>query len=268
LSVPNAVAIDIHCRNVTVSLSGSPVLTDVSFEVAGGAWLTIIGPNGAGKTTLLRVLSGLIPYQGNARLSREEASELSVRTRAQRVALVPQTPLLPEHFTVSDYVLLGRTAHIPVFGIEKQDDLDVVEECLSALHLLPFARRQLSHLSGGERQRAVIARCLAQQAPLLLLDEPTASLDVGHQQQVLGLIGDLQSQRGLTIVSTMHDLTLAGLHANQVLMLHAGRVVALGTADEVITEENIERYYDARVRVQRDGDTVVVIPRTGRGTTT
>ena len=162
---------------------------------------------------------------------------------------------------VLDYVLLGRTAHLHPLASEGSGDVDVVESILTDLDLHPLAHRHVSTLSGGERQRTVIARALAQQTTILLLDEPTTALDLGHQQEVLSLLWNRHQQCGLTIVSTMHDLTLAGSFAGRLVLLAAGRVAAEGSAVDVLTEPNIETHYGAQVSVRHEGDTVLVLPR-------
>jgi iron complex transport system ATP-binding protein len=176
------------------------------------------------------------------------------------VALVAQTPVIPEGATVADYVLLGRTPHVPPLGTEGPADLAAVHDALAVLDLVGLAGRLVSTLSGGERQRVLVARALAQGAPIVLLDEPTTALDVGHQQQVLELVDGLRRDHGLTVVSTMHDLTLAGQYADRLVLLDAGRVVVDGAAADVLTEANLARYYGARVRVISDGGRPVVLP--------
>jgi iron complex transport system ATP-binding protein len=161
---------------------------------------------------------------------------------------------------VIDYVLLGRTPHIPLFGTEKPGDVSAATAVLAQLDLDGLAGRALETLSGGELQRVMLARALAQAAPVLLLDEPTTALDVGHQQEVLDLVDDLRRSRGLTVVSTMHDLTLAGQYADRLVMLAGGRVVATGDAVDVLTEANVACYYGARVRVLHEPDGIVVLP--------
>jgi cob(I)alamin adenosyltransferase len=171
----------IELRGVSVALDGRPVLRDLTLHIPRGARLGLIGPNGSGKTTLLRAIAGLVPHTGELRVGDAAGGALSRRELARRIALVPQHPAVPAGITVTDYVLLGRTPHIPYFGAESRRDLDIVASVLDHLDLGAFADRRLDSLSGGERQRAVLARALAQQAPVLLLDEPTTGLDVGHR---------------------------------------------------------------------------------------
>jgi iron complex transport system ATP-binding protein len=251
---------DLRARDVAVQLGGTPVLRGVSLEVPAGTWLTVVGPNGAGKSTLLRALAGLVAADGLVELGGEPATGLRRREWARRVAFVPQTPVVPPGMSVVSYVLLGRTPHLGPLGREGATDLAVVARNLEQLDLTAFAERPLETLSGGERQRAMVARALAQQAPVLLLDEPTTALDVGHQQEVLELVDRLRRQHELTVVSTMHDLTLAGQYADRLLLLDHGEVVVTGSPEDVLTQENLARFYGARVRVLLDGGALVVVP--------
>jgi iron complex transport system ATP-binding protein len=255
----------VELRGVSVDLDRRPVLRDLDLTVPGWARLGLIGPNGSGKTTLLRAVAGLVPHRGQVQIGDAPPGSLSRRELARRIALVPQTPAVPAGITVSDYVLLGRTPYIPYLGTETRRDLAIVADVLDHLDLGAFAGRALDSLSGGERQRAVLARALAQQAPVLLLDEPTTGLDVGHQQQVMELVDTLRRDLELTVVSAMHDLTLAGQFADQLVLLDRGRVAAAGPPRAVLTEEVIARHYHASVRVLEDpgGGTVVVPVRAG-----
>jgi iron complex transport system ATP-binding protein len=259
--------IGIGIEGLVVSYDSVPALGGVSLEVSGGGWLGLIGPNGAGKSTLLRALSGLVSYSGRACLGEEEVSSVARRKLAQLVAFVPQRPLVPRSMSVADYVLMGRTPYIPYLGTEGREDIAIVSDVLDRLELGDLATRSLGSLSGGELQRCVLGRALAQQAPVLLLDEPTAALDVGHQQQVLELVDALRVDHSLTIVSAMHDLTLAGQFAETLVLLSSGKAVASGSARTVLTEPTIRAHYGASVRVLEgpDGD-VLVIPRRTRTT--
>jgi iron complex transport system ATP-binding protein len=219
-----------------------------------------VGPNGAGKSTLFRYLTGAVRGTGEVHGAGQPLASMTRRQRAQLVALVPQAPIVPEGMSVVDYVLLGRTPHIGAFAVEGPRDMAAVHDALSHLSLLGFADRFVSTLSGGERQRVLIARALAQGAPLVLLDEPTTALDVGHQQQVLELIDELRRAHDLTVVTTMHDLTLAGQYADRLVLLDHGRVVVDGPADEVLTEDNLASFYGAKVRIIHDGGRPVVLP--------
>jgi len=249
----------IELRDVSVRLGSTQALNGVSFAVERGEWLALIGPNGAGKTTALRALCGLVDYAGEVMIDRRNARSLSRREVARLAALVPQIPETPPGLTVTEYVLLGRTPHLGYFGNEAPGDRLAAERALDRLELRVLADRLLTSLSGGELQRAVLARALAQEAPILLLDEPTTALDLGRQQQALELVHGLRDA-GLTIVSTMHDLTLAGQYADRLILLDAGEVVAEGSADEVLSTANVATYYHAHVRVVHDEDGVYVLP--------
>jgi iron complex transport system ATP-binding protein len=222
--------------------------------------VTVVGPNGAGKSTLLRAVGGIVDATGSIDLGGRPAAGMTRREMARLVALVPQEPVIPRGMRVVDYVLLGRTAHLGFFEAEGAADLDVAVKALADLDAGPLADRTVDTLSGGERQRIVIARALAQESPVLLLDEPTTALDVGHQQEVLDLVDRLRAERNLTVLATMHDLTLAGQYADWLVMLDAGEVVVAGSADEVLTEEAVARHYGARVRVVPDEAGPIVVP--------
>jgi iron complex transport system ATP-binding protein len=250
----------ISCRAVSVTLGGQLILDGVTLSVDRGEWLSIVGPNGAGKSTLLRYLTGAVGDAGDLHIGGRPFGALTRRERALLVALVPQSAVIPIGMRVIDYVLLGRTPHIRPLGVEGPRDLAAVHDALAHLDLLVLADREVTTLSGGERQRVLIARALAQGASLVLLDEPTTALDVGHQQQVLELIDELRRAHDLTVITTMHDLTLAGQYADRLMLLDAGKVIVDGPADEVLTEENLASYYGARVRIIHDGGRPVVLP--------
>jgi iron complex transport system ATP-binding protein len=249
---------------VTIELGGRAVVDGVSFTVERGAWVTLIGPNGAGKTSLVRAIAGLVSHGGEIRLDGHPVHRLRRREVARRVALVPQSPLLPAGMTVREYALLGRTPYVSYVGSESRRDVAAAEAASARLDLTELAERQLGTLSGGERQRVVLARALAQEAPLLLLDEPTSALDAGRQQEVLELIDGLRLDAGLTVISAMHDLTLAGLYAPRLLLLSSGRIVADGGPEQVLTAPLIGEHYGARVRVL-DGAVIPVRPHGGNG---
>ena len=231
-------------------------------RVRPGEWLCLIGPNGAGKSSLLRSVAGLVRYRGNITVDGAPLEARSPRRRAALVAYVPQAPLMPDDMTGSEYVLLGRNPYVGYFGAENRRDREMVADVLERLDLAEFGPRRLGTLSGGERQRLVIARAIAQEAPILLLDEPTSALDIGHQQQALELVDRLRREHGLTVVSAMHDLTLAGLYADHLALLHRGHVVAKGPAAEVLRAETLSEFYGVSVTVHHEPDgTVVVVPR-------
>jgi iron complex transport system ATP-binding protein len=211
---------------------------------------------------VLRAAAGLVPYTGSVAINQTEIPAASARWRAQHIAYVPQAPVIPTDMSVYEYVLLGRNPYINYFASETSHDRDVIDRVLDRLDLVQFAARKLGTLSGGEVQRLVIARALAQEAPVLLLDEPTSALDIGHQQQALELVDSLRREQGLTIISAMHDLTLAGLYADRLVLMHEGHRVAEGTAKQVLRSETLAEFYGVSARVHHEADgTVVVIPQ-------
>jgi iron complex transport system ATP-binding protein len=252
--------IALRLRDVHAGYSGDPVVQGVDVEVPQGGWLGIVGPNGAGKSTLLKTIAGLL-RQDHGEILVHGKSSLSRKERAHLIGYAPQDPVLPEGLTVTDYVLLGRTPHLGTLAREGVRDLSIVDDVLTRLDLRELAGRTLRTLSGGERQRAVLARVLAQKTALLLLDEPTTGLDIGHAQALLELVDKLSREDGTTVVSTLHDLTLAAQYADTLLLLDNGRVAASGPPDEVLTAERVERHYSARVEVlTTSGGHLAIVP--------
>ena len=247
-------------EGLRVELDGAVVIDGLALEVEQGEWLGVIGPNGAGKTTVLRAVGGLVPYAGSIRLFGDEIAGLGRREVARRVALVSQAPVIPPDMTVLEYVVIGRTPHLGYTGAPEARDVDVCRSALARLDVAQLADRRLGSLSGGERQRAVLARAMAQDARLIVLDEPTTALDVGAQQQVLELVADLRTSKSLTVLSAMHDLTVAGQYPDRLVLIDGGREAVSGLPGEVLTEETIARHYGASVRVVSDGDSIAVIP--------
>jgi iron complex transport system ATP-binding protein len=242
----------IRLSDISVVLEGRSILNEVNLVVDAGSWTSLIGPNGSGKTTMLRAVCGLLPCSGEVLISGARREELSRKQLARVVAYVPQKPSFPSGMSVQDYVLLGRTPYIPYLGTENQRDLAIVARLLEDVGLERHARRRLDSLSGGELQRAILARALAQEAQVLLLDEPTAGMDIGHQQQVLELIDSLRAERGLTVLSAIHDLTLAGQFPDWLLVLNGGRIWASGPPRSVLTEELVFEHYGAAVKILDD----------------
>jgi len=253
----------IEWRDVAVTLGGHRVVDGVSLEVPVGSWLSLIGPNGAGKTTLIRTLGGTVSHEGEIHLQGRHASALSVRDRARALAVVPQHPVIPPGLPVFDYVLLGRAPHQGMRRSSSVQDRRRAYAVLQRLGLDDFAARRVDTLSGGERQRVVLARALVQDTGLLVLDEPTAALDVGHQLDVLELIADLRTERELTVVTTVHDLSVAGQFADTVAVMAQGGLVAAGLPRHVLTPATIAAHWgvDASCEVDDDGTVTVTVRR-------
>ncbi|MCH2628732.1 MAG: ABC transporter ATP-binding protein [Acidimicrobiales bacterium] len=246
--------------NITVQVDRKTILNDVSLTVAPREWITIVGPNGAGKSTLLSVLAGLRTSDGQVCLDGREVSSMSPRERALLAAYVPQHPAVPAGMSVQNYVLIGRTPHLSVLGVEGRDDYEVVDRVMHQLDLSHLAHRTLDSLSGGELQRCHLARAIAQQTSVVFFDEPTTALDLGHQQQVLELINGLQESQELTVVMTMHDLSLASQYSDRVFLLGEGKIAAHGRPQDVLDSERLSSLYGARIAVLEVDGHIVVIP--------
>jgi len=229
------------------------VLQDISFQIGQGEFVGVIGPNGSGKTTLLKILYRLLsPQKGEVLFERVPLKRMSRADIAKRIAVVAQEayPLFP--FRVMEMVLMGRSPYLGHFMFEAEKDLEIAKRAMEWTEILPIGERPMDELSGGERKRVFIARALVQEPEVILLDEPTANLDIHHQMDFLNLILTLNREKGLTIVMASHELNLASEYCNRLLLLHQGRIHKMGTPDEVITKENIEEVYGCEVWVDRN----------------
>ncbi len=254
----------IEVRALTVR-AGSRVLVDaVDLVVEPGTWCTVIGPNGAGKTTLVEAVAGLRrPEGGSVWVGGRDLGPMRERERARVVALVPQHPVVPPGMAVYDYVALGRTAHHGLLRGATSADRRAVDEVIGRLALGDLAERDVATLSGGERQRTVVARALAQGTSVVVLDEPTTGLDVRHQIELLELVRNEVVDCGVTVLATLHDLTLAGQFADRIVLLDGGRVVLDGAAREVVRDPELAARYRTALRVvEVEGRDVVVPVRT------
>ena len=234
--------------------NGRTLLDDINLAVQAGELLGVIGPNGAGKTTLLSIMGGLLePSSGSVYLRQVPLSSFGRRQIAQQISVVPQfSPPGDFQFSARDMVLMGRYAHRPRFASETADDRAVAATAMQRAKVTSFADRPVTELSGGERQRVAIARALAQQPLLLLLDEPTASLDLSHQLHVLQLVRRLVTENGLAAVAALHDLTLAGRFCDRIILLEQGRVVAEGSPSSVLTPDRLAAVFRVIADVRPD----------------
>jgi iron complex transport system ATP-binding protein len=242
----------------------APLVVDgVSVRLAPGALTGILGPNGSGKTTLLRLLSGTRrPTSGRVRLGERPLEEMSRRDVARQIAVVPQETELAFEYTAIEMVLMGRHPHLGLFAVEGPDDIRIAEDAMASTGTSQLAARPFHQLSGGEKQRVVIAAALAQSATLLLLDEPTASLDLGYQLEVSSLLESLNREQGVTMALSTHDLNLAASICRELILMRDGRVIATGATADVLTPENVQRLYDveADVHVHQTTGHVTVVP--------
>lgn len=247
-------------EDLVVYAGATEIVRGVDLVVEPGTWCTVIGPNGAGKTTMVEAVAGLRRVRrGRVVVDGVDLLAMNERERARHVALVPQHPIVPVGMAVRDYVALGRTSYHGLLRAPSAEDRAIVERVLVELDLAHFAERDVTTLSGGERQRAVLARALAQSTMLVVLDEPITGLDLRHQITILERLRREVDECGLSVVATMHDLTLAGQFADRLVLIDDGRVVLEGPAREVIRDAELARRYDMELRVlDVDGHDVVV----------
>jgi iron complex transport system ATP-binding protein len=237
-------------ESLSVNYGLHHVLHDVSLNVHSGEVVALIGPNGAGKTTLIRAVSGVIsPQSGHIRTNGDDFHSLTPMQRAKYVAVVPQAVALPPAFTVWETVLMGRTPYLGFLGQTSPSDEEIAGEALKRVHALELAERRVGELSGGEAQRVLLARALCQSTPILLLDEPTAHLDLQYQVSLLELVRNLAHHDKLAVLIALHDLNLAARYADRVALMVAGRIQAIGTPRQVLTPEAISQAYCLPVRV-------------------
>ena len=237
-----------------ITLDGQSIVRDVSFDVAEGTWVGLLGPNGSGKTTLLRAISGVLPYTGTLQFDGRNVSAWSPQALARRLAFVRQSPSLAFDFSVEELVLLGRAPHKRWLQSYTARDRQMVHDALAQVELNGFAERSVLSLSGGEMQRVFLAQALVQEADLLLLDEPTAHLDVHYQFAFMEQVRALVNQ-GCTVIAAFHDLELAARYAEHLLLLDTGRLVSDGSPTEVLTPDRIADVFrmEASVDVTPDG---------------
>jgi iron complex transport system ATP-binding protein len=253
-------------NNLSFSYGSAPTLTDIDFALDCGALRAMLGPNGSGKTTLLKLLTGILhPTRGSVMYEGVDLKKMTRREIAKRVALVPQEMNLQFGFTAEQMVMLGRTPHVRALGGASKQDRAVVEEMIALTEIADLRERVVTELSGGEQQRVVIAMALAQEPQALLLDEPTVHLDINHQVEILELLRKLNRERGLTVLATMHDLNLAALYFDDVVLLERGRIVARGTPQAVLNAEQIRTVFHANVLIQphptqHDSPQVILMP--------
>jgi iron complex transport system ATP-binding protein len=226
------------------------VLDDINLRVAAGEILVVAGPNGAGKSTLIRAASGVLPVQsGQVQINGKDLLQLPSGERARNLAVVPQARNLPGAFTVYESVLLGRTPYLGWVGQPRPGDHEQVLRALERTCTLELSTRRVGELSGGEQQRVLLARALAQNTPVLMLDEPTTHLDLQHQSGLLNLVRSLANEREIAVLMVLHDLNLAGIYADRVALLVDGQIHSVGTPQEVLTTDTLSQVYRMPVRV-------------------
>jgi len=253
----------IRVTDLVAGYAQQPVLHGISLTVASGEMLAIVGPNGAGKSTLLRVLSGTLkPRAGTVELFGRRIDAYDRRALARTLATVAQENSVAFQFSVIEIVLMGRAPHLGPFHLESRHDLEIADAALRRFDLVELADRPIDELSGGERKRVFLARALAQEPRVILLDEPSAFLDMRHAAEIFECFRTLRDEQGLSVVATLHDLNAAALYADRILMLKDGATAGYGTAEEVLTAARLREVYEVEVQVGRNPatGTIVVYP--------
>jgi ABC-type cobalamin/Fe3+-siderophores transport system ATPase subunit len=253
-------------QNLSVSYGSRKILHEISFNVQSGEVLALIGPNGAGKSTLIRAASGVIPYTGHVRTNGDDFASLTPLQRARYIATVPQAVAMPPAYTVWETVLFGRTPHLGFLGQPSKKDEEIAHQALERVSGLSLAERRVGELSGGEQQRILLARALCQSTPILLLDEPTAHLDLQYQVSLLELVSELAHKDHLAVLVALHDLNLAAHYADRIALMVAGNIKAIGDAKAVLQPELIQEAYCLPVQVVKHPflDVPLVLPGSGK----
>jgi len=229
------------------------VLNNISFAIGKGEFWGIIGPNASGKTTLLKIINRiLVPQEGTVFINGINIKEMKRDALARLVAVVPQEAPLIFPFSVEEIVLMGRAPHLGKLRLEGKKDYEIAHRSMEMTDTLGFACRSIGELSGGERQRVLIARALTQEPQIVLLDEPTSFLDIKHQVNFFNLVKTLNKEDGLTVISVTHDINLASLYCDRIILLDRGNIHCIGTPEEVISESNIRKVYGTEVLVDRN----------------
>lgn len=240
----------INTINIRYAFGSRPVIRNLSFSVAEGDFFIIIGPNGSGKTTLLKIFAGLLkPQKGQTQIWDRDVTDYKPKSLARTIAMVPQQLPLDFPFTVAESVLMGRAPYHGALGIEDKRDFAIAKQAMAFTEVEHLADRRLDQLSGGEQQRVFIARAICQEPQIMLLDEPTASLDLAHQVQVMDLMEKLKTEKGVTVIMVSHDVNIAAMYADQLLLLKDGQILSLGSPGEVLTFQNLEEAYGCRLLV-------------------
>lgn len=245
--------------DASVILGGTRVLDGLTLSIRAGEHTAILGPNGAGKSTLLRALSRVLPPKSGRVLldERDLYREVDARTSARSIAFVPQELPMAFEFTCHEIVLMGRAPHLGWFGDESVRDHEIVRRSMERTETWGLRSRPVTELSGGERRRVALARALAQEPHLLLLDEPTTHLDLGHQVQTMGLLRELDC----AVVAVLHDLNLAAAGCTRVILLDRGRIVSTGTPESVLTRKNLESVFRTPVTLEKRNGSLLILPR-------
>lgn len=243
----------LETKNIKFGYDNSLVLKDISFNIEEGSFTSIIGPNGSGKSTLLKTLNNIyVPNSGKVKVKGRDINSFKKKELAKKMALVPQNTQIDYNFTVEDIVLMGRYPYKTRFQRENEEDYKIARDSLKMTNTLDFRKRYINDLSGGERQRVIISKALAQKPEIILLDEPTSSLDINHQIEILELLKSLNEREKTTIILVIHDINLAARYSSELILLKDGKIISKGIPDEVINKENIEDAYNINTIIEKN----------------
>ena len=246
-------SVTLRVNNIACRYEGTNVLEDIDFSATAGDFIGVIGPNASGKTTLLKSISKILkPHTGVVLLNERDVYALKSTEMAKNLAVVPQESVISFAFTALEIVLMGRTPHLNRFEVESTKDLIIAKKAMQLTNSWHLCERPINTLSGGEKQRVIIARALAQEPKVLLLDEPTGHLDINHQIEILDLIKRLNKEEEMIVIAVFHDLNIASQYCQRLILLNKGRIFAAGRASDVLTRENIEKVYGIKVTVKQD----------------
>jgi iron complex transport system ATP-binding protein len=240
----------IAAKNLSHSFGENLILRNVSFQVPKRDFFIIIGPNGSGKTTLMKIIAGILtPQNGELKILNRSINQYHRKALARTISFVPQMLFVDFPFTVTEIVLMGRSPYLGILGLEEEKDVEIANQAIAFTGLENLAHRKLDQLSGGEQQRVFIAKAICQEPDIILLDEPTASLDLAYQVRIMDLMEQLKTEKGITVVMISHDVNLAAMYADHLLLLHKGQVLCQGLPDEVITYQTLEAAYGCTLLV-------------------
>lgn len=245
--------IAVQVKDLSYSYEDTAVLKGLSFPVRQGEFFIVIGPNGSGKTTLMKVIAGLLKLQhGEIRIMGRPSKTYSRKAIAREIAFVPQLFTVDFPFIVSDVVLLGRSPHLGIFGLESENDIALAQQAMAFTEVSHLVRRRLDQISGGERQRVLIARAICQEPEIIVLDEPTASLDIAHQLRILDLMEKMKKEKNITVIMVSHDINLAAMYADTLLLIHKGEMVKCGRPADVLKYQTLESVYGCSLLVDEN----------------
>lgn len=243
----------IEIKNLNYYYDDYHILKNIDFTVQKGDFFIIIGPNGSGKTTLIKIIAGIFKQQkGEIIVFDKKLKKYSRKKLAQKIALVPQMVTADFPFTAMELVLMGRSPYLGLLGLDKQEDHEIAKQALAFTGVEELIDRRIEHLSGGERQRIFIAKAICQETEIILLDEPTAALDIAHQIRIMDLMEQLQHEKNVTIIMISHDLNLAAMYGNRLLLLNNGKIAGLGSPADVITFKNLEEAYGCKLLIDKN----------------